>query len=294
MSKIGYHNLTPELEDKFFRSITQGDRFTNSRLRRINKILSRGKKVNLVSRSLLPEVSNVWGSLSDYDKAFWSAAGTESNLNGWKLFIQDYGARKKAGLTGIATPSLLHQTFVGKIEINSPATEVKLIQEHPRNYYIKRKLTNKKESFSPVLITENLSLPFNLSLNYKSDLEVVGPEPFAKVYARFWYSFKGENLYYYLEIPLDLVTDWKNSTIDLLSLDSIIIRYDLVIHIHDLQGVIFFDNLKLEHSGQNFARDPFCQNINEKFSGNFYQVIENWKVEILPNGANFFSTYQDF
>lgn len=294
MSKIAYHDLDPELEIKFFKSITPGNRFTNSRLRRINKNLSNEKKSKLISRSLLSEISAAWETLNETEKEAWSEAGSQSNLNGWKLFIQDYGLRKKAGLSGLATPSLLHQGAVGKIELSGTATEIKLIQEHPRNFYIKRKLDNKKESFSPVLITEDLSLPFNLGLNYSSNLTVSGSNPSAKIYADFLYSYKGKNLSHKLEIPLDLVSDWKNSAENLLILDSIIISYQLVIHIKDLQGELFFDNLKAEHSGQNFARDPFCQNIDEKFSGNFYQVKENWKAEIQPEGAKFFSTYQDF
>jgi len=294
MSKISYHDLAPELEDKFFRSITPGNRFTNSRLRRINKNLSVEKRSELVSRSLLPEIAQAWGNLGGVERAAWSDAGAECNLSGWRLFIQDYGARKSAGLSGVATPSLLHQSFVGKIEINSPATEIKLVQEHPRNYYVKRKLTSKKESFSPVLVTEDLSLPFSLGLNYKSNLEAAGPDPSAKIYARFWYSFRGQDLLHNLEIPFDLVAGWKNASADLSSLDSIVIRYDLVIHMKDLRGFLFFDNIKAEHSEQNFARDPFCQNIDEKFDGNFYQVKENWKAETLPDGAKFFSVYQDF
>lgn len=294
MSKISYQNLSPELEQKFFRSVTPGNRFTNSRLRLINKNLSNNKKEKLISRSLLSEISQVWSSFSEDQKNDWLQAGSNCNLNGWKLFIQDCVARKKAGLIGVAVPSNLHQSFVGKIEIFEPASEIKLIQEHPSSFYIKRKLDNKKESFSPVLINESVSLPFNLSINYHSNLSVCGSNPMAKFYARFIYSFKGENLEYFLELPFDFKSEWKNISTDLIITDGTIIRYDLFIYINDLRGELFFDNVKAEHNGQNFARDPFCQNISEKFSGNFYQVKENWKSEILPEGANFLSVYKDF
>ena len=294
MAKTSYIDILPEVEDQFFSSLQPGDRFTFGRVARKNLLLSRKRKVGVSQRSLLPEIAAAWAGLSGAHKIAWSDAGAECNLNGYRLFTQDYCARRANDLAGLATPSLFHQSFVGQIHIEAPATEVKLVQIHPRSYYIKQKIYGKKSMYNPVVVTEDLTLPFDLSLNYKSNLTAEGANPYAKIYAEFWYSYQGVNLLYNLEIPLDLVADWKNATVTLSVLKSIVVRYDLHIHLHDLRGDLYFDNIKAEHGGQNWARDPFCKDVDQSFTRNYYQIPKHWSPEILPDGADFESIYKDF
>ena len=294
MAKTSYIDLAPEQEENFYASITPGDRFTFARLRRKNVLLSVKSKKGISQRSLLPEIGVVWAGLSEEQKAAWSAAGVLSNLNGWRLFVQDYCARRVNDLPGLATPSLLHQSWVGQLHIEAPASEAKLIQIHPRNYYISKKVYGKKGMYSPVLVTEDLALPLTIGLNYKSNLSASGADPYAKFYAKIWYSYQGRNLYHYLEIPLDLVADWKTASAVLSSLVSYSVRYDLYIHLHDLRGDLYFDNVKSEHSSQNWVRDPFCKDVNQGFTRNFYQVPKHWTAEIAPEGVIFESIYKDF
>lgn len=294
MSKTSFIDLTPELEPSFFSGLQHVDRFNNARLRPKNVLLSRKVKKNLSEKSLLPTISSAWSGLSDLDKLAWSAAGAVCGLNGWLLFVQDFSARQLEGLAGLATPSLLHQSYVGQIYLFGEATEIKLVQSHSQSYSIYQKVVGKKSMFSPVVITEQLTLPFNLSINYSSNLTIAGPNPFAKIYARFWYSFEGQNLYYDLEIPFDLVSGWKNANVNLSVLNSYVISYEIFIHCHDLQGYLFFDNIKATHGSQNWAFDSNCNFIEQKFSGNFYLVPDNWSQIPITPLAEYGSVYKDF
>jgi len=294
MAKTSTIDILPELEPKYYGALQPGDRFTFSRIRVKNTLLSAQRKKGISQRSLLPEISVAWSALTTEEKEAWSLAGANCNLNGWRLFVQDYCARRVNEIEGIATPSLLHQSWVGHIKIEEPASEIKLIQIHPHFYYISKKIYGKKSMYSPVLVTEDLQLPFTLGLNYSANLESVGPNSFAKMYARFWYSYQGVNHHVDLPINLDYFTEWKTASVTLNTLKSIVIRYDLYLHLYNVRGDLFIDNVKAEHSGQNWARDPFCKDINQGFTRNFYQIPKHWSASIAPEGVVFESGYYNF
>lgn len=294
MSLTSFIDLAPESEDLFYKPLQSGDRFTNSRLRKKNLFLSRKSKRVLSDKSLLPSISLAWAALSDAEKLDWKNAGAECNMSGWRLFIRDFAARQVENLPGVATPSLLHQGFVGQIHISGAANEIKISQSHPQSCFIYQKVVGKKSMFEPVAISEVLSLPFNLGLNYKAELTASGADPYAKFYARFYYSFEGQNLFHDLEINLDLVSDWQNSTAVLSLLDSYVFGYELFFHLHDLQGDLYFDNIVAEHDSVNYARDQFCENIEQTFIGAFKNIPNNWSPIIQPDGAEYVSIYKDF
>lgn len=294
MAKTSTIDILPELEPLYFKALTPGDRFTFARIRRKNTLLSKKSKKGLSQKSLLPEISEVWKTFTDEQKIAWGEAAGYSDMTGWQLFIQDYCARRVNDLSYQTTPSNLWQSWVGQIHIPAPATECKIIQIHPKNYYISKKVTGTKSMYSPVLVTEDLNLPFTLGFNYSSNLSVAGPDPYAKLYAEFWYSYQGQNLHQQLVIELDYFTDWKTVEATLSELQSIVIRYDLYIHIHDLQGDLYFDNVIAEHSGQNWARDYRCKDINQGFTRNYYQVPKHWSAITAPEGVIFETVYKDF
>jgi hypothetical protein len=294
MSKTSFIDLAPESEDLFYKAIQSGDRFTNSRLRKKNAFLSRKSKKALNDKSLLLSISSAWATLSAAEKLDWKNAGAECNLSGWRLFMRDFAARQAEGLPGIATPSLLHQGFVGQIHLTESANELQICQEHPQNYLVYQKVVGKKSMFNAIPVSEPIELPFTLGLNYKAELSVSGPNPYAKFYARFWYSFEGQNLYHDLEINLDLISNWKNDSAVLALFNSYVYRYDLFFHFHDLQGDLYFDNIVAEHDSVNWARDQFCENIEQTFKGAFKNIPDNWTPIIQPDGAEYASIYKDF
>lgn len=228
------------------------------------------------------------------DKSAWNDSGAQMNLNGWRLFVQDQSIRIINDMPGTAIPSLLHQSWVGGLRIEAPASELKIIQVHPKFYWISKKVKGKKGMYEPVLITEDLALPVKISLNYRSELSVAGSPNFAKFYVRFWHSYQGADQYTDLEIPLDYSVDWKRAEAELTTLIGYVIRYDMYIWLKGLTGDFYFDNVKVEHSGQNWARDPNCKDINQGFTRAFYQIPKHWAGVIAPAGASYESVYKDF
>ena len=326
MAKVEYVDILPGLEDSYFSVLRSGDRFISSRITNKITLFSRKKKKGLAARSLLPVISALWNAFSSAQKTAWANAGAEMGtfvltdalvvqstghilqenrgklfigtgkinyLNGYRLFVQDQTARIVNDLAGVATPSLFHQSWIGNLKISSPATELKIVQLHPRSYWVSKKVAGKKAMYEPVLVTEDLGLPCKISLNYRPVLTSQGGENFAKFYARFWYLYQGQNLYYDLEIPLDYTGVWQHAEATLTSLISSVVRVDLYFHLKGLRGDLYCDNIKLEHSGQNWARDPFCKDILQGFTRAFYQIPMHWAGVILPAGSTYDSVYKD-
>ena len=305
MAKVEYVYIVPGLESGYFKVLQSGDRFAHSRMTRKIALYSKKRVKGITARSLLPQIAAAWELLSVEEKAAWSLAGAETNLNGWRLFVQDMSARIKNEMPGVVVPSLLHQSWVGNLHIGDLADEIKIAQLHPRFYWISRKVTGKKGMYQPVLITEDLALPVTISLNYKSDLDcpLFGDANFGvynfgayvlKFYAQFWYSYQGVNLLENLGIELDLLSDWKYSEATLTSLRGYVVGYSLFFHLEGVQGELYFDDVKSVHSGQNWVRDPFCKDINQGFTRAFYQVPKHWAGVVVPVGSWYDSIYKDF
>jgi hypothetical protein len=294
MTKVSYVDILPEFEEQFWASLRSGDRYVFSRLCKKQVFFSRKRKKGISARSLLPEIATAWNSLTAGEKEDWSLAAENSNLNGYRLFVQDKTARILNDFSGNATPDTLHQSWVGNLKIESPASELKIVQPHPSFYWISRKVGGKKGMFAPVLITENFSLPLKIGLNYSSNLTSTGAGSFAKFYARIWYSYQGVDLFEELTINLGLISDWQKVEATLTELTSYVVRYELYFHLFNVRGDLFFDNVVAEHSAQNWVRDPFCLDINQGFTRAFYQVPKNWAAVILPTGSMLDSVYKDF
>lgn len=291
MARTGYITIPAGQEELYRKNLQQNDRFVFSRIVRTNLLMSRKRKKGVSQRSLLPQVAALWNTLTDVQREAWSDAGAECNLNGWRLFVQDTCLRIKNDLAGSATPSTLHQSLVGQLHIESPATEIKIAQYHPRSYWVLQKVVGRKAMYEPVVVTEDFSLPLALSINYKSNLTSQGAGSFAKFYANIWHSYQGADLITPVTIDFDLVSDWKNAVASVSSLLGYVVGYDLFIHLYNLRGDLFFDNIKATHSGQNWVRDPFCKDIEQAFTRAFYQVPKHWVAVTLPEGSDFDSIY---
>lgn len=293
MAKVEYVDLIPAESLLYYKALTAQDRFTFARVAQKITFPSKKRIKGLTQRSLLPQIAEAWNALSEGEKAAWSSAGAESNLNGYRLFVQDKAARIKNELAGNATPSLFHQSWIGALQISDPATELKIIQIHPRFYWVSRKVSGKKGMYEPVQINEDFSLPLVLSINYKGNLTSQGEGSFAKFYAEVWRTYQGVDYQQVVEIPLDFSTDWKNGTATLSSVQGQYIGYSLFIHLYNVRGILYIDNVKATHSGQNWVRDTYCKDIYQGFTRAFYQIPKHWAAIILPDGSEFGSIYAD-
>lgn len=294
MATVSYVDITPGLDPKYWASLTPQDRFTFARITKKVELVSRKKKKGISARSLLPMIAGIWKSLSDEEQENWSLAGAKMGLNGYCLFVQDQTIRIINDLPGVAIPVLLHQSWVGQLHIEEPASELKITQLHPRFYWVSKKVTGKKGMYEPVLVEEYFQLPLTIKLNYRSELESVGAGSFAKFYAEVWSLYQGVDIKTKLEIELPLSSDWATVEATISEVVGLPIRYDLFFHLFNLRGDLFCDIIKAEHSGQNWCRDPFCKDINQGFTRAFYQIPKHWSGVIVPSGSWFESIYKDF
>jgi len=291
MAKTSYLAVPAGLEEKFWSGLQAGDRFIIPRIRVKNVITSRKKIAKLTRRTYLKTCKEIWRSFSNEQKAAWKNVDFHEHKHGWRTFVADQCKRIKYGLEGTATPNVYHQDMVGKIKIESPATEIKICQMHPHTYWVAKRVAGKKRMYKPVEVTEDFSLPFKIGISFKSDLTSTGSGSFAKFYAKILHLYQGQNLYYNLEINMPLQSDWQRQEKTISSLIGQTIAYNLYIHLYNVQGELLFDNVVAEHSGQNWARDIYCKKIEQSFTRGFYQVPKHWAPVTLPDGAQYKSVY---
>jgi hypothetical protein len=294
MAKVSYVDLLPAEEILYYLNLNAQSRFIHAHVAKKNLLLSKKRIAGLTQKSLLPQVAAAWGLLSDAVKLDWkNAAALCGMTNGYRLFVQDKIIRIKNEIAGNAVPSLLHQSWVGALTIESPASEIKITQLHPREYWVYHKVYGKKGMYEPVEVLEDLTPPFKISLNYSADLTDLG-SGFAKFYAIVYTSFQGTIVETEKIINLDLSCGWKNAEATLTSIAGYVVGYDLFFHLDNVRGTLYIDNVKAEHSGQNWVRDTFCKDIQQGFTKAFYQIPKHWVYDGLFPGTDFESIYKDF
>lgn len=291
MAKTSYQDISTGLQEFYNKTLQSGDRFIAPRVIIKTLFLSRRRKKGLSQRSLLPTVSAIWNNFSELVKTSWSNAGAVCNLSGYKLFVKDQCLRIINELTGEATPSLVYQALVGKLHIEAPASALKITQLHPNEYWVSRPVPKKKGMREPVMITENFGLPLKIKISYKSNLTEYGGTAKARFYAVVISLYQGRKIENYLEIPFTLSQEWTTAEATLSNVVGRANSYALFIELENVRGDLYFDNVSSEHSGQNWARDPYCNDINEAFSKAFYQIPKNWAVINISEGCFFDSVY---
>ena len=291
MARGGYITLTSAQEEQYYAVLKPSDRFVNPSVSKKIPLYSYRRKRGVSQRSMLPLCAGIWNTYTNEQKQAWKDAGDFTGLTGWKLFVKDKCYREVNGLVGEAEPNNSYQALVGLLHIEAPAEEIKIIQPHPSAYYISKKISGFKGMYSPFLISERLSLPFQIGLSYKSNLVSTGEGSFAKFYAVVRRLYQGRNIDEVLEIDIDLVADWKTASATLTTILGQFTSYNLYIHLYKLTGDLFIDNIKAIHSGQNWVRDNDCNDINQVFTRAFYQVPKNWAVITLPYTAYYESVY---
>lgn len=291
MARTSFIDLPEGFEEDYYDGLQSGDRFTLPRIIRKLSLFGRKKIAGLTARSYLPVISLIWSGFTDQQKQDWEDVDPGPHPHGWRTFVADQSKRIKFGIPGSATPNEFHQDMVGAIIIQAPAEEVKLVQYHPAQYYVSRKVQGKKSMYEPVSVTEAVNLPITIKINRKSDLVSTGEGSFAKFYIKVRHFYQGQNLDTDLEIDMPLSAIWAQQTATISSLLGEVVGYTAYIHLYKVTGTLLFDNPVLEHSSQNWCRDPYCKDISKSFTRAFYQVPMNWAAITLPSGTAYNSEY---
>jgi len=291
MAKTSVLIIPEGLDTTYFKSLQSGDRFVIPHIKVKRVFTSRSRKAGLSQKSLMVQLAPVWASFTDEQRNSWNLAGAECDMSGWKLFVQDTSVRLANDVPGYATPNILYQSKVGKIAVEAPAVGLKILQLHPQSYYINKKVTGTRSEYEPKLITENLSLPVDIAISYRSNLVSAGDDPFAKFYIIIYSNYQGRTIENFCEIPFSLVHSWERLTASISGVKGQFRGYTAFIEIHDCRGDLLFDNVDIVHGGINWARDPFCNSIQTTFTKMFYQIPRNWAPEEIMTGAYYRSVY---
>lgn len=293
MAKVSYTD--PNLAEiaGLYNNARVADRFTISRISKKRVFLSPEQIAKISDRSYLKEISTLWKSLNSTQQLAWKNIDQRTRKNGWQMFVKDCSARFKADIPGIATPSNLHQGIVGNINLESGAGEYMIGQAHPNTYFVQRRIPGKKSMQEQVEIKENLYLPLTVGLNYKSTLEPDGDDPQAKFGAIVSSHYQGLDIQTIIEINLNGLGTWGNESVNLASVKGVARSYILLFYFKNVKGNVFFDNVQAIHAGQNWARDPNCEQIEYNYSRTWQQVAKNWELLIDSPLAYHASGYLD-
>ncbi len=281
------------MEADYDKVMQSGDRFEIPHVKVKRLFTSRVRKKGLTQKSLMVTLSPVWAGFDSDTKNAWTLAGAESSMSGWKAFVQDTAVRIANDLTGYATPNVLYQSRVGRMTVESPALGLTIAQLHPQSYYISKKVAHKKSEYTPVLIQENLSMPVDIAISYKTDFTSLDVDSKVRFFVIVYSSYQGRTLENLCEIDMPLTADWTRATASISGVIGAFRGYTAFVQIHNARGTLLFDNVKIFHSGLNYARDPFCNSIQTSFTKAFYQVPKNWGATDLTTGAFFRSVYHE-
>lgn len=293
MALVSYVNPEPDIKDRFTQAFTPVYKTRHSSLRWNGRLIPPRKKKSISTRSLLPQIRDIWNSLSDEERQAWKDAAAQASYSAWNAFVQDQSYRIKFGIPGVATPSVYHTYKVGQITMEAPATEFRLEQLHPVEYYQMRKVRGTKSQREPVAVIEQLQLPLTVALSYRTQLTPTGPEPYAGFYAEVTKSYQGIDLVEKVGFNMPLSSGWDRKTATLAAVVGEARWYALYIHLRDVSGYIQFDLVRAFHSGTNFARDFRCTNISSGFSNFNYQLPASWAADAPEEGITFGSVYPD-
>lgn len=291
MAQVGALDIPPELAEAWQKLISATSNRRTGAIRKHGYIPSREQVVKLTTRSLLPQIRELWAALTPTQQAAWKAAAAVTGMNGWNLFVQDTAYRIKFGISGLATPSLLHQYKVGRIEINAPAQGATLAQYHPNKYYVSKKMRGNTTQREDIAIYEPFQLPLTVGCSFRSNLVAVTDEPKARFYAIVYSSYQGRTIESEVGFDIPLQSDWQSQTATISEVIGVGRYYNLWIDLAGVRGWFEWDNVIAQHTGTNWARDKRCLDVNNELTRVNYQIEKSWEEQFLPNGAQFDSVY---
>jgi len=261
MVKIVNPNIPPELQGEFDKAVNIQNYAGYSRISLKKGFFSRKLKKNIIARSMLPNIAQSWAGLSEAEKTAWSNVAAIANLEGYWQMVQDTAKRKKAGLEGLSTPTTEHCANIGYLYQQTMDEHTVFIQRHNAGYSARRKIPGYSGRYEYVTITENVTLPLELKFNYKCEFS--GEPMLRELHVFLWLHYLKDEVEHTISIGGQLTEqeNWDNAEFILDELDGTPLYYDLYFHFYGCAGYLMYDNLQITHSGQNWAIDPFANDI---------------------------------
>lgn len=335
MAKTSYQLIPSEFNLSYSKALQSGDRFTFPRVRRKTLFISKNRKKGVTQKSLIPILSPVWQALTQGERDAWNSAGVVANMTGFKLFVRDKSLRIANNIEGYAIPNDFYQTTVGTLIVSEPATSLKILQTHPEEYWVQRKVKGTRSQYEPIKIIEDFALPLEIKINYSADLTPIqtsddsaecgiavcgvillgtfgfsdenaecgfaecgvvilgtfDDSPIARFYCIIYSHYQGLTFENIVEIPFILQQDWTHAEATLPPIIGKDRGYTAFLEIKNARGTVWFDNIEILHSGQNWCRDPHTLDLDQSFTKAFYQIPKHWAPVDISEGAFFGSLY---
>lgn len=291
MAKISFQQIPAELDELFKKVISPSDTYWNSRAVSKKRLLSKPRLRRITQRSIMPQTKLDWAELPEGAQDEWKVAGQQQSYSSWSTYLQEKAFALKAGVEQEPIPRLSRQGKVGYIIINNPDTEILLEQPHPFIYYKYRKVRGTKSKYEKQRTTEIVALPMTVAVSYKSDLEAVEGSTNTELYALLLSEYQGRTIITKVSIPFELQRGWNRAETTISDVRGRIRAYNLYIHLQGVEGTLEFDNVKVEHTGHNWARDKRCNAVDREFTRQWYNVPAHWADIIRGDASAYYSTY---
>jgi hypothetical protein len=222
------------------------------------RFFPRSKKYTLREVTYLFQIAYAWSFFSEATKDEWKYAANIMGQHGYNLYVEDKSYRIKHGIGGNATPSLYHQSLVGHLAIEAPATGAQVAQ-----YNFTR-----------------VNFPASFELCFKTSLVAAGAAPSCRLKFIWTRYTQGQNIEATEIIDLPLVSGWDKLKIWITYQKGIRGKWRLELELTDVAGDLWFDNVFVEYSGEIKVNDPYCAD-----------VVKWWKGVSLPAGATLETIY---
>lgn len=291
MAKISYWQFPEEWLPLIERILAWNDRFFFTSLRRKPGAYSIRRKRIVTQNSLLPQISKAWQALDQSAKDEWADAAASEGQRSFRLFVQEYAQSYQYKVDPPQLPSIFAQNNVGRCVISFPAAGFQLRQEHPFEYQVVRNVTGKRSMQYIESVKEWLAFPFEIGISWRTNLTSVAPDPFAAFFVVVLSHYQGRDIETVTSIPFGHSDDWQRSVVEVDRPIGIIKGYTAYIDVNGYEGELDFDNVRLHHSGQNWARDFRCNNVQTSFTRAFQHVARHWEPVISPTGFLYGSVY---
>lgn len=247
--------------DLLEKSIKIRDRYGDPRMDKKDVVWRKRNYKDFQIESQIDSAALLWDVQADDTRALWNAAGAACGLTGYQLWLQDIGFRLLNNLPGIPVPSTFHQYKVLRYDLGAVAEYFQIYQYHPKNYSLRVPIVGKKNAEQVVAITETVTSPLVIEFDYKANLEWT---PGASMF-RLWVQVQGtksgapktSNFYLALEEQTDWIHAVKSCVLDFDTISGYFVIFDG----SDYSGFFDLDNIVVEHSGQNWAYDPRCEDV---------------------------------
>lgn len=258
--------------------------------------VSKKQSIRINKLSDMDLTSASWQALSPAEQADWSAIGAEEEMTGYQAFMQrmevisttgqsrlgDLGFGEAYNGGGSLTDNLSTEPLANykqmSVTLAAGSGLVQLVQDHPENYRLRKRIERSKRTFGFFDIEESVILPLEFGVSWRTEDLTYGLDGEIELVLSLVYDDSGtpETLTSRFEVA-DTGT-WTRQTATISTAPGPILGYSLFINFYNVSGNCFFDNFILKHSNVNWAIDYQCNDVNPVIPTEWGDIQKPWSV----------------